>query len=96
MQCDAELGLSEEVKEDWEHFLLSHVILFETTHLYNLSHLVQMVVTEVVQEVVVVVAQHRRKETEHLFMGYGHGARQNRVADQRFPDVVIDQVEVLN
>ena len=55
-----------------------------------------MVVTEVVQEVVVVVAQHRRKETEHLFMGYGHGARQNRVADQRFPDVVIDQVEVLN
>jgi hypothetical protein len=81
-QCNIDLCLTVEVKENWKHLLFNDIIAFKTGHFkYDLKS-VQVVVTVVVQKVVVVVAHNWRKEAEDLIVSDGHVALQHRITNQ--------------
>ena len=96
VKSNSYVGFSKEVEEDWKHLFLEDKVFLEAWHLNYLFKLLNLLVTIVTKEVVVVVTNDGREKPAHLFVIDLKKTLVHCITDDRLPDVVVDLIKMLN
>jgi len=96
LKCDRQLRFTIEVKVNRKDFLVRIVVFFKARQRRDFGEFFNLVVAEVKCQVVVVVAECRRKEAPNLVVRNLASSVDHSVSDDGLPDVVVLQIQVLH